>query len=118
MVIVKKKVGANQVCVDYRQLNKMVLKDCLPVPVIDDVLEKLQNAKYFTVMDLENRFSSQKCTAFITKQGLYESLWVLQLFSDFFAFRQLRFPKFSKRWHFGNVRGGVRGVPMKVETGI
>ncbi|XP_022225821.2 uncharacterized protein LOC111076370 [Drosophila obscura] len=78
-VIVKKKDGSNRVCVDYRQLNKMVLKDCFPVPIVEDVLEKLENAKMFTIMDLENGFfhvpveeGSKKYTAFITKQGLYE----------------------------------------------
>ncbi|KAH8405575.1 hypothetical protein KR215_003217 [Drosophila sulfurigaster] len=79
LVVVKKKDGSNRICVDYRQLNKMVLKDCFPVPVIDDVLEKLQKAKFFTVMDLENGFfhvpveeNSKKFTAFITKEGLFE----------------------------------------------
>lgn len=79
VVIVKKKDGTYRVCVDFRQLNSMVLKDCFPVPLIDEVLDKLQAAKVFAVMDLENGFfhvpieeSSRKFTAFITKQGLYE----------------------------------------------
>jgi len=78
-VIVKKKDGSNRVCVDYRQLNKMVLKDCFPVPIVKDVLEKLENAKMFTIMDLKNGFfhvpveeSSKKYTAFITKEGIFE----------------------------------------------
>jgi len=49
--------GSNMVCVDYRQLNKMVLKDCFPVPIVENVLEKLEIAKMFTIMDLENGFS-------------------------------------------------------------
>lgn len=79
VVVVKKKDGTYRICIDYRKLNTMVLKDCFPVPNIDDVLEKLQRAKYFTVMDLENGFfhvpieeSSKKFTAFVTKEGLFE----------------------------------------------
>jgi len=34
----------------------MVLKDCFPVPIVEDVLEKLENAKMFTIMDLEYAF--------------------------------------------------------------
>jgi len=34
----------------------MVLKDCFPVPIVENVLEKLDNAKIFTKMDLENGF--------------------------------------------------------------
>lgn len=78
-VVVKKKDGTNRICIDYRQLNSMVLKDCFPVPIIEDVLEKLQAAKVFVSLDLENGYfhvpveeSSRKYTAFITKEGLYE----------------------------------------------
>ncbi|XP_068143457.1 uncharacterized protein [Drosophila tropicalis] len=56
LVLVNKKDGTRRICVDFRKLNLMVLKDCFPVPVIDDVLDKLQNAKLFTVMDLEKGF--------------------------------------------------------------
>jgi len=57
----------------------MVLRDCFPVPVIDDVLQKLQKARFFTAMDLESGFfhmaieeDSKNFTAFIPKSGLYE----------------------------------------------
>jgi hypothetical protein len=39
-VVVKKKVATYRICIDYRQLNSMVLNDCFPVPMIEDVLEK------------------------------------------------------------------------------
>ncbi|EDW55878.1 GM10168 [Drosophila sechellia] len=38
VVVVKKKDGTDRICVDFRQLNSMVLKDCFPVPRMDDVL--------------------------------------------------------------------------------
>ncbi|XP_043862228.1 uncharacterized protein LOC122756476 [Drosophila santomea] len=79
VVVVKKKDGTDRICVDFRQLNSMVLKDCFPVPRMDDVLEQLQPANVFVVMDLENSFlhvpieeSSRKFTAFITKEMLFE----------------------------------------------
>uniref|UniRef100_A0AAG5DQ21 RNA-directed DNA polymerase n=1 Tax=Anopheles atroparvus TaxID=41427 RepID=A0AAG5DQ21_ANOAO len=79
VVIAKKKDGTNRVCVDFRKLNSLVLKDGFPIPIIDEVLEKLQAARWFTVMDLENGFfhvpveeNSKKYTAFVTKRGLYE----------------------------------------------
>lgn len=79
VVVTGKKDGTNRICVDFRKLNTMVLKDSFPVPLIDEVLEKLQAAQYFTVMDLENGFfhvpleeESKKLTAFVVKSGLYE----------------------------------------------
>lgn len=79
VVLAKKKDGSYRVCIDYRTLNACVLKDRFPIPIIDDILSKMQNSKFFTVMDLKNGFfhvpieeGSKKYTAFITKQGLYE----------------------------------------------
>ncbi|XP_053968337.1 uncharacterized protein LOC128869757 [Anastrepha ludens] len=79
IVLAKKKDGCYRLCVDFRKLNTLVLKDRFPVPVVEEVLEKIQNAKYFTVMDLKNGFfhveideNSRKYTAFVTKEGLYE----------------------------------------------
>ena len=79
VVVVKKKTNDYRVCIDYRQLNKMVLRDCFPVPLIDEVLEKLGRSKVFITMDLQNGFfhvpiqeSSKYLTAFVTKEGLFE----------------------------------------------
>lgn len=79
VVVVKKKDQTLRVCVDYRKLNSMVLQDLFPVPLIEDVLDKLQAAKFFTIMDLENGFfhvpieeKSRHLTAFITREGLFE----------------------------------------------
>nr|XP_036677706.1 uncharacterized protein LOC118878788 [Drosophila suzukii] len=44
LVLVTKKDGTRRICVYFRKLNSMVLRDCFPVPVIDDVLQKLQKA--------------------------------------------------------------------------
>ncbi|XP_070141607.1 uncharacterized protein [Drosophila kikkawai] len=69
VVIVKKKDGSNRVCVDFRQLNAMVLKDCFPVPLMDDVLEKLQAAKLKTTnkpaeKDAEFKMDTEELNAF------------------------------------------------------
>ena len=39
-------------CVDYRALNECIAKDSFPLPRIDDLLDKLRNAKYMTHLDL------------------------------------------------------------------
>jgi len=76
-VLAKKKDRTYRLCIDYRILNTKVLKDRFPVPLIDEVLDKMQNAKYFSVFDLkffhvEIDEASQKNTAFVTKEGLFE----------------------------------------------
>ncbi|GFV82064.1 uncharacterized protein K02A2.6-like [Trichonephila clavipes] len=56
VVVVKKKDGKSRVCIDYRRLNRKLIKDNYPLPLIDDILDCLQNAKIFTTLDLKNGF--------------------------------------------------------------
>ncbi|GFW65186.1 retrovirus-related Pol polyprotein from transposon 17.6 [Trichonephila clavipes] len=48
IVLVKKKDGTTRLCVDYRRLNRKLVKDRFPLPLIDDVLDILQGAKVYT----------------------------------------------------------------------
>ena len=52
IVIVKKKDGTLRFCVDYRQLNERTVKDSYPLPRIDDCLDCLGGAQWFSTMDL------------------------------------------------------------------
>jgi hypothetical protein len=51
LVIVSKKNGKWRICVDYRELNKVTLKDYFPLPFIDQVLDTLAGKKYFSFLD-------------------------------------------------------------------
>ena len=52
MLFVKKKDGILRLCVDYRQLNKMTVKNKYPLPRIDDLLDQLKGASVFSKIDL------------------------------------------------------------------
>lgn len=72
VVLVVKKDGNTRLCVDYRQLNKKIVKDRYPLPLIKDQLDLLQNTKFFSTLDLRNGFfhvpiaeDSRKYTAFL-----------------------------------------------------
>ena len=51
-----KKDGAKRFCVDYRKLDRKTQQDGFPLPRIDDILDKLQGAKYFTTIDLKSGY--------------------------------------------------------------
>ena len=79
IVLVRKKDGGMRFCVDYRQLNLVTKKDTYPLPRIDDRLDQLGNARFFSTLDLAAGYwqirmapEAQEKTAFVTHQGLYE----------------------------------------------
>jgi len=81
IVLVKKKTGEIRLCIDYRKLNKALLKDNYPLPHIDDLLDKLVDKKVFSKLDLKNGYfhdfvneESVKYISFVTPLGQFEFL--------------------------------------------
>ncbi|KAG1461513.1 hypothetical protein G6F56_005713 [Rhizopus delemar] len=83
VVLIKKFDGSLRFCVDYRNLNKVTVKDKFPLPLISDLLEQLEGYSIFTTRDLKSGFwqlplnkedGSAKKTAFQANGSLYE--WV------------------------------------------
>ena len=81
VVPVRKKDGSLRVCIDYRQLNKRTVRDSFPLPRIEETLEALGGAKYFSSLDLANGYfqismkkESIPKTAFRVPWGLFEFL--------------------------------------------
>ncbi|GBL86686.1 hypothetical protein AVEN_194914-1 [Araneus ventricosus] len=56
VVLVKRKDGSSRLCIDYRRLNKITVREHFPLPLIDDLLDRLQSANIFMILDLRNTF--------------------------------------------------------------
>ncbi|TYK21872.1 pol protein [Cucumis melo var. makuwa] len=56
VLFVKKKDGLMRLCTDYRELNKVTVKNCYPLPMIDDLFDQLQGAIIFTKIDLRSGY--------------------------------------------------------------
>ena len=79
IVLVKKKSSDLRLCVDYRKLNSVTVKDNYPLPHIDSILDHFAGCQYFSTLDLSNGYwqvpvhpDDRHKTAFICQKGLYE----------------------------------------------
>ncbi|KAL8135107.1 hypothetical protein AgCh_009943 [Apium graveolens] len=81
VLFVKKKDGSMRLCIDYRELNKLTIKNKYPLPCIYDLFDQLKGVYYFSKIDLWSGYHQLKIkpedilkTAFRTRYGHYEFL--------------------------------------------
>ena len=79
VLLVKKACGQYRLAVDFRKLNKQLVKDAYPIPHIAEAVDSLSGSKYFSTLDLTSGFFQQKIwppdqhkTAITTHKGLFE----------------------------------------------
>ena len=93
-------------CVDYKRINAVTVKDKYPLPLMADMKTKFRDARYFTILDLRNAFNliriklkNEWKTAFRTKYGTYEYLFML------FGLTINKFPN-------NNAKSGQQGIAI------
>ncbi|KAL4017044.1 hypothetical protein IC575_024718 [Cucumis melo] len=79
VLFVKKKDGSMRLCIDYRELNKVTVKNRYPLPRIEDLFDQLQGATVFSKIDLRSGYHQLRIrdgdipkTAFRSRYGHYE----------------------------------------------
>jgi hypothetical protein len=78
-ILLAEKHGKTRFCVDFRRLNALTKKDKYPLPLIDELLERLSKAKVFTKLDIRQGFyrirmdpNSKNLTTFRTQYGQFK----------------------------------------------
>lgn len=79
-LVFKKEDGSRtRLCIDFRNLNKLVIPESQPFPRIEDLIDRLAECEYFTVLDINSAFwsiplklSDREKTSFVTEEGHYQ----------------------------------------------
>jgi hypothetical protein len=82
-VLVYKKDGTWKLCIDYRALNKIIVRNQYPISRINDLLDQLKGDKYFNKIDLKFEYHQVPIeyidvwkTTFKSKEGIFEWLFM------------------------------------------
>ncbi len=85
LALVTKKDGSRRFCTDYRMLNNITIKDSYPIPRIEESLESLSGAQWFSTLDLASGYwqveldeTAKEKSAFVVRGGLYQ--WTVMPF--------------------------------------
>ncbi|KAE8885751.1 hypothetical protein PF003_g26788 [Phytophthora fragariae] len=56
VLVIRKPNGGIRFCIDYRKLNAATVKDCYPMPLIDDIIDVLSGSKIFSTIDIASGY--------------------------------------------------------------
>jgi hypothetical protein len=82
VIFVPKKDGTQRMCIDYRSLNEVTIKNKYPLPRIDDLFNQLKGACVFSKIDLRSGYYQRKIRATDIPKTTFITRWSIRVYSD------------------------------------
>ena len=83
-----KKDGSMRLCIDYRALNEVTIKNRYPLPRIEDLFDQMRGARVFSKIDLRSGYHHMKIRSSDIQDGFHYQIWALRVHCHVFWFDQ------------------------------
>ena len=77
VLFVRKKSGEMRMCIDYRKLNAITIKNSYGLPRIEELLDSIRGAKWFSTLDLNSGYHQLSSSCRYTENSIPNSLWFI-----------------------------------------
>ncbi|GKA22484.1 putative reverse transcriptase domain-containing protein [Tanacetum coccineum] len=114
VLFVKKKDGSFRMCIDYRELNKLTVKNRYPLPRIDDLFDQLQGSRYFSKIDLRSGYHQLRVREEDIPKTAFRTRSYLGQFVIVFYLTTTKFIKCLKSELRGHLKLILIVIPVKV----
>jgi hypothetical protein len=87
VIFVRKEDGTKRLCVDFRNVNQVTVRNCYSMPLISKITGRIRKSKWFSKIDLVSAFTKIRINSLVVKRRHFNSVWNISIKSMLFGLK-------------------------------